>query len=1311
MKRSLLILLCMVTMSAFAQNAFKVTYNFDTNLNGEVSGADIASASATVFGGTKLTAVGIVDDLGKKAYKSHIVNNNNTSYVQTNVRMDVAPKAGNTIKISKITVTQRSSKPGVAGQSQTYLFRIGCTKNGAQPVNSNADQSTANTIFYDTYHSDSFEPGETVNAAGGDEYLSVWLTARGQSTTNDEFDWYIDKVEIEGQYVTLLELPEFRVRYDFNNRSKASVLSGETKLQASEITVNAASDGISTGGRLWMKTNANSNSIGYKLMGLYCDLEPNTGYEIVLKGYNYSHAGSGVANESRANRVGIYRDISRSAAGVLVKKEDFSAWTGRDVYGDAVNAEDLKNSVVSDNFGFDTKHYFTFSFNRVGADNPEYWTIDELSILGYVVPTGRSDLLSELVIGQEQLSRAVIGSGLGEYSEAVYNDYRALLLNAITILNDVSSTQTLIDNTEAQVQQANERFPLDANQQIATLSVNEAGGHEIVEGLSGYNSRLADSGWSFKNPEWRQAMKDIGGGWLRYMSGTRNNGFNMNIGLYEVEDLDQLIEHGAYDGGNMTCHRRVEAKGPQTVYDLYQGLGDINARLVVTWSGFIGAPWEAALFAKFCKDNHIEVDMWQFVNEPYFHVPNRDAYFWNGGTDFARKMHPIADSIKAYLPEAIMAPNSSWDDPISTFSKGIANYSPRFFNAFSKHSYAAYNTNAANPLDEAVKELVGGMYFAGTESYPKILDTYGDDIPVYVTEYQTWNTASHNIMMTGIYMAEYILRMTENPNTKLLGKHSNVSTAKPVNYYSNELEAAYNSGTVLKGVDELVCGYKLNIEGKAHRIINKGINLCDYRMASSINGDVMVEADNKNTSVKSVPALFAGVFKGTNGKRYIIVTNKSDVPHRLDVQGISLPSEVTNTFIASARATTLESEIEESSETLSTSKLVIRPYSVNRIEWFESEVVPSVSRIYDVKIYEGEVSLKWWTKENADSYVVHYGTDPQNLDQTFEVSGTETKGATIKGLSTGTTWYFAVCGKNSAGEGSLSKVVDARMEIPGKPFLVCANGRTESRLNGIATLLWRSVPDAHGYKIKYGTSSGVYTHEMDAGNVSGYRMSHLDENTTYYVVVVAYNGYGESNASNEMEVKTTDQKPVAPHQVRLTENIATGKLTIQWEQSLAYAFGAKYDIYRSDKVYTDYELVKEGVTGSSYTFNPKEKPGLWFYTVKARNNYGESFYSSNKYTITTSVDTWVDQVGIEDVHLFKYPVKVYPVPANDLLHVTVEQYGGEITWKLINMSGMVVKNGQFTANEEINVSNLANGAYFLMLTTEEGVFHSKVQIK
>lgn len=79
------------------------------------------------------------------------------------------------------------------------------------------------------------------------------------------------------------------------------------------------------------------------------------------------------------------------------------------------------------------------------------------------------------------------------------------------------------------------------------------------------------------------------------------------------------------------------------------------------------------------------------------------------------------------------------------------------------------------------------------------------------------------------------------------------------------------------------------------------------------------------------------------------------------------------------------------------------------------------------------------------------------------------------------------------------------------------------------TLQWdaNTEPDLAGYKIYHGTESGVYGEPIDAGNVTEYTVTGLEERQ-YFFVVTAHDTEGlESDYSNE--VFTTDmQKPSAP---------------------------------------------------------------------------------------------------------------------------------------------------------------------------------------
>jgi hypothetical protein len=55
-----------------------------------------------------------------------------------------------------------------------------------------------------------------------------------------------------------------------------------------------------------------------------------------------------------------------------------------------------------------------------------------------------------------------------------------------------------------------------------------------------------------------------------------------------------------------------------------------------------------------------------------------------------------------------------------------------------------------------------------------------------------------------------------------------------------------------------------------------------------------------------------------------------------------------------------------------------------------------------------------------------------------------------------------------------------------------------------------------GYRIEYGTSPGMYTSSLNVGDVTSYTVPNLVYGVRYYFVVRAYNAFGDSGPSNEV---------------------------------------------------------------------------------------------------------------------------------------------------------------------------------------------------
>ncbi|WP_373941766.1 hypothetical protein OEG92_20005 [Polaribacter sejongensis] len=225
-------------------------------------------------------------------------------------------------------------------------------------------------------------------------------------------------------------------------------------------------------------------------------------------------------------------------------------------------------------------------------------------------------------------------------------------------------------------------------QDLKKINITTNNGHAIKKGASGFNVRIADKIWSYTHPDFVQSVKELKPGWLRYFSGTMGDAFSSATGQYDLDYISMLDKPKPFLKG----HRYVKVKGPHRIIDLYELLSEVNGKLIITVNAFTESPEMILELARFCKNNNIEVAVWQFCNEPYFYVPNRNRFWWNDGFDYAAKMKPYAEAIQQIFPDAQLTLNYTWDG-VWTFMKEIDQYQKEhgaYWNVFSKHSYAPH---------------------------------------------------------------------------------------------------------------------------------------------------------------------------------------------------------------------------------------------------------------------------------------------------------------------------------------------------------------------------------------------------------------------------------------------------------------------------------------------------------------------------------------------------------------------------------------------------------------------------------------------
>jgi fibronectin type 3 domain-containing protein len=263
----------------------------------------------------------------------------------------------------------------------------------------------------------------------------------------------------------------------------------------------------------------------------------------------------------------------------------------------------------------------------------------------------------------------------------------------------------------------------------------------------------------------------------------------------------------------------------------------------------------------------------------------------------------------------------------------------------------------------------------------------------------------------------------------------------------------------------------------------------------------------------------------------------------------------------------------------------------------------------------GQVTIAWTAAPDATSYNIYWSTTPG----VTPANGTKITGASSPyvqtGLINGTTYYYIVTSVNSHGESEPSLEVSATLALPGPTGVTATPG------NGQVTIAWTAITDVTLYNIYWSTTPGVTpaTGTKITGAVSPHVQTGLSNGTTYYYVVTAVGGAGESGPSSEVSaIPSAAPTPPAPADVVAIPG--NSQVTIAWT---AVTEATSYNIYRS---------TTPGVTPANGTkiadaANPFVQFGLvnntaYYFIVTAVNANGESTPSS-EVSATPSVNPFI----------------------------------------------------------------------------------------
>ena len=189
-------------------------------------------------------------------------------------------------------------------------------------------------------------------------------------------------------------------------------------------------------------------------------------------------------------------------------------------------------------------------------------------------------------------------------------------------------------------------------------------------------------------------------------------------------------------------------------------------------------------------------------------------------------------------------------------------------------------------------------------------------------------------------------------------------------------------------------------------------------------------------------------------------------------------------------------------------------------------------------------------------------------------------------------------------------------------------GLTATAANAQVNLTWNASAGATGYYVKRSTSSGTEM-QIAAQSATAYSDNSVSNGTTYYYVVSAYNSYGQS--ANSAEVNATPAVPPPPAPAGLTANVVDSQVALTWPSSSG---ATSYNVKRSTTNGNGFAPILN-TTGTNFTDSGLTNGTTYYYVVSAVSSAGEGANSNQASATPVS--------GPADVTITVDPTKNHPI--------------------------------------------------------------------
>jgi len=499
-----------------------------------------------------------------------------------------------------------------------------------------------------------------------------------------------------------------------------------------------------------------------------------------------------------------------------------------------------------------------------------------------------------------------------------------------------------------------------------TININTTTSTPIASDFSGFNAPQLRNGVEYYDPKFVAAVAPLKPGWLRFPGGTVSmaydwNPANLTGGHINGDWLSTLVggTNPPVTGNAASvleaAQPLTQAKGGVYLSDFANFAHTFGSPAIICFNGYTDTnPNSAGLMVQAAHNAGLKVLEWELSNEPYLF-----PLIFASASNYALDMYsPYYHQIIATTPAATTGvfyaglytgttgDYSSWDTPPT----GLPAYSPQYWQAVSNHIYVLPTQLDANT---AVKTLNGVLAHGSTDyinSY--LVPLVGANTPIYITEFNCCAPNNYKFEATlynGVFLAEYIARLSTLPNVKGVGINSlytdnydyhgiiqSVNDFEP--YLLGQVAADANFSTNTATDPNTQYQFYMSAPGVAMEVANLAINFAGQTWPTTVTGGPTVPIVGYDG--QPVPAVYAQGYAGSNGKyHHLLITNKSSqtCTATIQVNGTHVTSAMSVTTVTNSNSlanNTAQSPYNVQSQTFTSgTPLTLGPYSVTSATW------------------------------------------------------------------------------------------------------------------------------------------------------------------------------------------------------------------------------------------------------------------------------------------------------------------------------------------------------------------------------------------